>query len=231
MDPYSGRHQELDSVMGTVTRIPRLTSADGFSEWKFRIESYIKMGHPKVCRCMMRGPVKITFTLDDEAETVVEKPVEDYTNADWEKVEEDHKALAVLSMALTLEISQGFREYTDAKSLLKALISVYEGNEDMKQSRQDLLRQKFNMFNHILGESLENQLQRFTTLPTEISTAGIVLPKSEINKKLLNSLHEKWDMNVFVIKKTNDLNTMTLAETLAVIKSFDMDVTQRSTLR
>ena len=34
-------------------------------------------------------------------------------------------------------------------------------------------------------------------------------------------------MNVFVIKKTSELNKMTLAETLVVIKSFDMDVTQR----
>ena len=117
MDPYALRQQELDSVMGTMTRIPRLTCADGFSEWKFRIESYIKGAHPKVWRCMMRGPVKITFTLDDEAKTVVDKPVEDYTDADWEKVEEDHKALAVLTMALTPEIAQGFREYTDAKSL------------------------------------------------------------------------------------------------------------------
>ena len=83
------------------------------------------------------------------------------------------------------------------------------------------------MFNHILGESLEAQLQRFSTLTTEISTAGIVMPRSEINKKLLNSLHEKWDMNVFVVKKTSDLNKMTLVETLAVIKSFDMDVKQR----
>ncbi|KAL4556408.1 hypothetical protein LXL04_039059 [Taraxacum kok-saghyz] len=218
---------DLDSVMGTVTRIPRLSCADGFSEWKFRIESYIKMAQPKVWRCMMRGPVKITFHLNDEAETVVEKPVEDYTDAEWVLVEEDHRALAVLTMALTPDIAQGFREYTDAKSLWKALIAVYEGNDDMRQSRQDLLRQKFNMFNHILGESLENQLQRFTTLTTEISTAGILLPKSEVNKKLLNSLHEKWDMNVFVIKKTSNLNTMTLAETLAVIKAFDMDITQR----
>ena len=53
------------------------------------------------------------------------------------------------------------------------------------------------------------------------------MPKSEVNKKLLNSLHEKWDMNVFVIKKASDLNKMTLAKTLAVIKSFDMDVKQR----
>ena len=40
----------------------------------------------------MRGPVKITFTLDDEVKTVVEKPVEDYTDGDFEKVEQDHKA-------------------------------------------------------------------------------------------------------------------------------------------
>ena len=214
MDPYSGRHQELDSVMGTATRIPRLTSADGFSEWKFRIESYIKMANPRVWRCMIRGPVRITET-NETTGAVTTKDMQNYTDEEWEKVEEDQKALSVLTMALTPEIAQGFREYTDAKSLWKALTAVYEGNEDMKQSRQDLLRQKFNMFNHILGESLETQLQRFTTLTTEISTAGIVLPKSEINKKLLNSLHEKWDMNVFVIKKTSDLNTMTLAETLA----------------
>ena len=87
------------------------------------------------------------------------------------------------------------------------------------------------MFNHILGESLEAQLQRFTTLTAEISTAGIVMPRSEINKKLLNSLREKWDMNVVVIKKTSDLNSMSLAETLAVIKSFDMDVKQREIKR
>ena len=100
-------------------------------------------------------------------------------------------------------------------------------NEDMKQSRQDLLRQLFNMFNHILGEALEIQLQRFIALTTEMSSAGIVVPRSEIIKKLLNSLPQKWDMNVFFIKKTKDLNTITLAEKLAVINACDMDVKQR----
>ena len=48
MDSYnnSSNHHELDSVMGTMTRIPRLTSADGFSEWKFRIEKHIKLAEP-----------------------------------------------------------------------------------------------------------------------------------------------------------------------------------------
>ncbi|KAL4591497.1 hypothetical protein LXL04_004465 [Taraxacum kok-saghyz] len=205
MDLYSGRNQDLDSVMGTMTRIPRLTSADGFSD-------------------ILRGPIQI-YDTDEVTSVVFKKLTKDYTDADFEKVELDENAMAILSMALTPEIAQGFREYTDAKSIWEALVAVYEGNEDMKQSRQDLLRQRFNMFNHILGESLEAQLQRFSTLTTEISTADIVMPRSEINKKLLNSLNEKWDMNVFVIKKTSDLNKMTLAETMAVIKSFDMDVT------
>ena len=156
MDPYNnqGRHQELDSVMGTLTRIPRLASADGFSEWKFRIEKHIKLANPKVWRNMMLGLIQITET-NAVTGVVTAKLMKDYTDDDFDKVEEDEKALAILTMALTPEIAQGFREYTDAKSLWEALIAVYEGNEDMKQSRQDLLRQRFNMFNHILGESLE----------------------------------------------------------------------------
>ena len=38
----------------------------------------------------------------------------------------------MLTMTLSLEIAQGFREYTSAKALWEALIELYEGNEDMK---------------------------------------------------------------------------------------------------
>ena len=81
----------------------------------------------------MRGPIQINET-NAETGAITKKLVKDYTDADFEKVEDDEKAMAILSMALTPEITQGFREYTDAKSLWEALVSVYEGNEYMKQS-------------------------------------------------------------------------------------------------
>ena len=109
-------------------------------------------------------------------------------------------------MSLSPDIAQGFMEYTSAKALWEALIEIYEGNKDMKQSRQDMLHQKFKLFNHVLGKSLEAQLQRFITLTTEMSTPGIYVPQYEINRKLLNSLLKSWGMNVSVIKKTKDLN-------------------------
>ena len=79
MDPYAARQQDLDSVMGTMTRIPRLTYAGGFSEWKFRIESYIKGAHPKVWRSMMRGPNKITETNVTTGAVTTKLP-ENYTD-------------------------------------------------------------------------------------------------------------------------------------------------------
>ncbi|XP_076954452.1 uncharacterized protein LOC143628885 [Bidens hawaiensis] len=119
-----------------------------------------------------------------------------YIDADFEKIEEDEKALATLTMALSPEIALGFRELQSAKALWEALIEVYEGNEYMRRSRQDLLRQKFNMFNHVLGESLETQLHRFISLVTEMRSANINLTSTEINNKLANSLPQSWDMNV-----------------------------------
>ncbi|KAL7615964.1 hypothetical protein Lser_V15G04550 [Lactuca serriola] len=97
----------------------------------------------------------------------------------------------------------------------------------MRQSRQDMLRQTFNKFNHILGESLEAQLQRFTALITEMSSVGILVTRSEINKMLLNSFPKSWDMNMSVIKKTKDLNRLSMDETMAIIKACDLDDKQR----
>ena len=162
----------------------------------------------KIQRSIIRDLVRVTVTVGGQ---LVDKSVENYTDENFELIEEQERALPTLTMALSPDIAQGFREYTSAKALWEALIEVYEGNEDMKESRQDMLRQKFNMFNYIPGETLEAQLQRFTALTTDMTISGIFLTKSEINKKLLNALPRSWDMNVAVIKKTKDLSRLSLA--------------------
>ena len=91
-------HHELDAIMGTTSRIPRLLSAEGFLKWKYRIEKYIKMKDFKIWRSILRGPIRITTTLEDG--TIIDKQVENYTDDDFERVEEQEKALATLTMAL-----------------------------------------------------------------------------------------------------------------------------------
>ena len=216
---------DLDSIMGTTTRIPRLMTEDGFPEWKFRFENYMLMKEPKAWRSITRGPTKHTITFPDK--TTTPKPLEQCSSDELDLLEIDDRATACLFSAIAPHIAQGFRGYKVAKELWEALIAVYEGNEDMQQSRQDLLRQRFNLFNHIIGETLEMQLQRFIALTTEMHSAGVSVTKAEINKKLLNSLPKEWNMNVAVIKSTRNLKELTLAEVMAIIKSYDMDSKQR----
>ena len=92
---------------------------------------------------------------------------------------------------------------------------------------EDMLRHQFNMFNHIVGESLDKKFQRFTTLVTQFNLVGVVLTKYDINNKLLISLPKEWDVDVAVLKKTRNLSILTLAEVIAILKSCDMDNKQR----
>lgn len=64
MESQSQTHfDELDTVIGTTTRIPRLMSTDGFPEWKYRIEKYIKMKDFKAWRSILRDLVRITMIV------------------------------------------------------------------------------------------------------------------------------------------------------------------------
>ena len=210
--------QELDNAIGTSTRVPRLMIGDSFAEWKYRFIQHIKGRDPKLWRSIMRGPVQITYEIDDQG-TLASKPQNLWTDEDFEKTEIDEKAMALITQGLASGISVGFRDHNSAKELWEALIEAFEGNEDMKSSRKDMLRQKFNLFNYILHETLETQINRFVTLITQMKTADIVLDNSEMNKKLLNSLPRNWDMNIGLIKKTKDLGIMTLQELIACIKA------------
>ncbi|KAL8257368.1 hypothetical protein R6Q59_029409 [Mikania micrantha] len=83
-------------------------------------------------------------------------------------------------------------------------------------------------FKHIKGESLEAQLNRFTHLMTEMTSAGIEMSKGEVNKKLLNSLPYNWNSNCTTIKRTKDMYKTSLSELISIINSYDMDHKQRS---
>ncbi|KAJ0491860.1 putative transcription factor interactor and regulator CCHC(Zn) family [Helianthus annuus] len=159
----------------------------------------------------------------------VKKPVDKYTEEDFKIVEEDEMAFSYLTMALGPDIAIGFRTCKSAKELWEALIDVYEGNEDMKESRRNLLSQNFNNFNHIYGETVDNQIQRFVKLVTQMQMEEMPTTNASTNRQLLNALPKSWDHHVAMIKKTKDLARCSLSEMISHIKSCELDDKQRET--
>ncbi|KAD3067019.1 hypothetical protein E3N88_34899 [Mikania micrantha] len=217
----------LDNEIGTGTKPPRLVSGDNFQDWKFRFQSFIKYTDPKLWRSIEEGPYVPSYQSEINGPLVPKDP-ELYTDNDILMMEKDEKAYASITMALSTDVAHGFKEHKTAKELWNALVERFEGNEDMRESRKDMLRQRFNMFNHIKGESLEAQLNRFTHLMTEMTSSGIEMTKGEVNKKLLNSLPYTWNSNCTTIKRTKDMYKTSLSELISIINSYDMDDKQRA---
>ncbi|KAF5815687.1 putative transcription factor interactor and regulator CCHC(Zn) family [Helianthus annuus] len=223
------KQQELDSKLGTTTRIPRLTDANDFPEWKWRFEQHLKVKDYKLWRSILRGPREIMMDSSTEPGVKVKKPKSQYTEDDLLIIEEDERALSYLTMGLGPDIAIGFRTCKSAKELWESLIDVYEGNEDMKESRRNLLRQNFNNFNHIYGETVDNQIQRFVKIVTQMQMEEIHTSNASTNRQLLNALPKSWDHHVAMIKKTKDLARCSLLEMISHIKACELDDKQRET--
>ncbi|KAJ0879802.1 putative transcription factor interactor and regulator CCHC(Zn) family [Helianthus annuus] len=219
----------MDSKLGTTTRIPRLTDANDFPEWKWRFEQHLKVKDYKLWRRIVRGPREIMMESSTEPGVKVKKPREQYTEDDVLIAEEDDRARSYLTMGLGPDIAIGFRTCKSAKELWDSLVEVYEGNEDMKESRRNLLQQNFNNFNHIYGETVDNQIQRFVKLVTQMQMEEIHTTNASTNRQFLNALPKSWDHHVAMIKKTKDLARCALSEMISHIKACELDDKQRET--
>ena len=73
-------------------------------------------------RSIIKNLVRITTTV---AGQIVDKVIKNYTDEDFEKLEEQERALATLTMALSPDIAQGFREYTLLKHESDAFELIY----------------------------------------------------------------------------------------------------------
>ncbi|MDV3199456.1 MAG: hypothetical protein Q8874_02610, partial [Sweet potato little leaf phytoplasma] len=67
--------------MGSNNRIPRLSSAAGFQEWKYRFEKHIRTKEPRLWRVIMRGKRPITYK--DAEGNEITKDTTKYTEEDF----------------------------------------------------------------------------------------------------------------------------------------------------
>ncbi|KAJ0852534.1 hypothetical protein HanRHA438_Chr14g0640871 [Helianthus annuus] len=93
----------------------------------------------------------------------------------------------------------------------------------MKASRVNMLNQQFGSFNHIYGETVENQVRRIVKLISQMVSAGITITNSGMNRQLMNSLPKIWDVDVYMIKRTKNRNDVILTKLNAMIKSCEID--------
>ncbi|XP_021971722.1 uncharacterized protein LOC110866886 [Helianthus annuus] len=163
------------------------------------------------------------YATEADRVTQIPKPKSLWTDDDRKIRDGDDKAKAILSMALGQDISIVVGNCISAQEVWNELKNLYEGNADMKASRVNMLNQQFSS-----GETIENQIRRFVKLVSQMISASITITNIGMNRQLLNSLPKNWDADVAMIKRTKNLNDVTLTKLIAIIKSCEIDISKET---
>ncbi|GJV97981.1 ribonuclease H-like domain-containing protein [Tanacetum coccineum] len=96
------------------------------------------------------------------------------------------KARSTLLMALPNEHQLKFNSYKDAKTLIQAIENRFGGNTATKKTQQNLLKQQYENFAASGTEVIEQTYERLQNLISQLEMHGEVIPKKDINQKLMN---------------------------------------------
>ncbi|KAD4385367.1 hypothetical protein E3N88_25535 [Mikania micrantha] len=85
----------------------------------------------------------------------------------------------------------------DYKKMENSLQQKYEGSDDVKENKKDMLKQKFENFCQENNEKMASQDLRYFQLVDELTAAGVKMENKDVIRLFLRSLPHAW--NIFIL--------------------------------
>ena len=139
-------------------------------------------------------------------------------------MEVDSKALWLIQMAIPNSIIHAFKKCKSAQELWSSLQQMYEGSEDDKDNKKDMLKQKFENFCQQNNEKMTSQYLRYVQLVDELVAAGVKMENQDVIRKFLRSLPHAWNTYSMAIRRTENLRTLKLSELFGILSAYQMEI-------
>ena len=141
----------------------------------------------------------------------------------------DKKAYASLTMSLPGYVLQCFKKCKTAHELWDALEKWFEGNDQLKRSKKELLRKQFDVFTQTNTESFNDMIVRYSQLMRKLSDLDVELDQAQINRKLLDALPAKWEVRVMMLKDKEDMETWSLEDLIGKLQAYELEMQTKET--
>ena len=99
---------------------------------------------------------------------------------------------------------------TSAKEMWKNLKLIYEGNNQVKETKANLLVHEYELFKMKPEESISKMFARLLEITNGLKALGKEYSSSELVRKVLRSLPPTWHTKATVIEESKDLSTLFL---------------------
>ena len=187
-----------------------------FPFWKSRLYSHIISIDDDLWDIIEDG---IDIEVDDEGKCIDRKKLTESQKKTYKK---HHRVRGILCEAIPHEEFVKIYNKSTAKTIFESLCSSYEGNQQVREAKANMLVQQYELFKMSEDETIDTMFSRFQTL-----VAGLqVLKKSYTTayhvKKILRSLPAKWRPKVTAIEEARDLNTLSLENLISSLKCHEL---------
>ncbi|XP_070035276.1 uncharacterized protein [Nicotiana tomentosiformis] len=100
--------------------------------------------------------------------------------------------------------------------------NAYEGTNQIKRSRIELLMRNYEIFSMKESEPIQDMMTRFTIIINKLKSLGNVFTSEELVSKVLRILPASWESKVSAIQEAKELDKISLDELVENLKTNEM---------
>src|SRR4030067_176583 len=206
-----------DKERGSHSRPPLFTGeAEKFPWWKSKLYSHIIGIDDELWDIIEDG---IDIEVDDEGKCTDRKKLNDAQKKVYKK---HHRVRGIMCDAIPHEEFVKICNKSTMKTVFESLSSSYEGNQQVREAKANMLVQQYELFKISEDETIYAMFCRFQILVSGLQ----VLKKSytivDHDKKILRSLPAKWRPKVTAIEEARDLNALSLENLISSLKCHEL---------
>ncbi|GJV88214.1 hypothetical protein Tco_1532152, partial [Tanacetum coccineum] len=194
---------------------------------KNRLETYATLKDLDLWHVITNGDFQpIQNYLKTKLDEVV--PFEKQNDDLKKRLAKNNEAKIVIDNALPRKEYERIFMCNTTKEIWKTLLITHQGNNQVKDSKIDLLVQQYEQFVISEDESIDSAFARFNTIITSLKVLNEGYSSKNYVRKFLRALHPKWRAKVAAIEELKDLTSLSLDEFIRNLKVHKMIIKKDS---
>ena len=170
---------------------------------------FIQASDYSLWNIIINGPHIPTHKINN---IVTLKPEYDWDELDRRIAQLNAKAINVVYCALSINEFNRISSCAIAKKIWGRLEVTYEGTNQVKETKINMLVHKYELFRMESNESITDMFTRFTDIINNLKNLEKLYTDSDLCKKILRSLLQTWDSKVTAILEAKDLSSLKVEE-------------------
>jgi len=185
------------------------------------VQIFIESTDMELWKLVKNGPYSTPKIKNDKGE-LIEKPKDQYTSADWEKLTKNSKAKHILCCGLDANKYNRNSACDIVQQIWNKLIVAFEGTSQVHETKINMLIHQCELFKMQSNESIKDMFTRFTDISNSQSLSK-TYTNEEVVRKILRCLPKnKLGPKVTAVEEAQDLKKLELDDLLGKLLTHEI---------